>query len=102
MAGRIKATPPLLMALLVTVVTGAVLLTKTATSRLVLAGVLGGSVLSCALRCSTQEMAHQQAPLEKPSKKKKKKKIEKKKKKKGCKKSKCSKWRGNGCCCGRE
>ena len=83
MAGRINETPPLLITLLVTVVTGAVLLIKTATSRLVLAGVLGGSVLSCALRCSTQEMAHQQAPLEKPSKKKKK--IEKKKKRKDAK-----------------
>jgi Na+/glutamate symporter len=90
------------MALLVTVVTGAVLLTKTATSRLVLAGLLGGSVVSCAMRRSTQEMARQQAPLGKIRIKKKKKKMEKKKKKKGCKKSKCSKWRGNGCCCGRE
>jgi len=100
------------MALLVTVVTGAVLLTKTATSRLVLAGLLGGSVVSCAMRRSTQEMARQQAPLgktktktktkTKKKKKEKEKKIEKKRKKKGCKKSKCSKWRGNGCCCGRE
>ena len=100
LAGRIKATPPLLMALLVTVLTGAVLLSKTATSRLVLAGLLGGSVVSCAMRRSTQEMARQQAPLGKIRMKKKK--MVKKKKKKGCKKSKCSKWRGNGCCCGRE
>lgn len=100
MAGRIKATPPLLMALLVTVVTGAVLLTKTATSRLVLAGFLGGSVVYCAMRRSTQEMAHQEAPSGKIRTKKKNKK--KTTKKKGCKKSKCSKWRGNGCCCGRE
>lgn len=54
-------------------------------------------VLHCATRRSTQEMTHQQTSLDKTRTKKKK----RKRKKKVCKKSKCSKWSGNGCNCGR-
>ena len=94
-ACRIKAPPPLLMALSAAVVAVALVFTNQTAFRLTIAALLVGGIFYYAARPVTYEMAHRQTPSGQKRKKE-------KSKKKGCKKSKCSKWRGNGCRCGRE